>query len=212
MGFPLIQPKIIHKDSGWFYAKIYFLHFICSTLRSAYGTIRVSPGKGFSRASSRGLYCFQPKVSAACLTCRQTISVSLCTRRTSWRSSLPKLHLSLKARSSVGRFPYRWVFSCQCAPRENTPHSIPGKTGRCTKVLSLHSRKIRWVNKNLFTPLPKKRQGANPHIQFFWDIFIKNALTILPKTRRGVRKVPSLHSRKNMGLYNKKSIFLQVFF
>ena len=47
------------------------------------------------------------KVSAACLTCRQTISVSLCTRRTSWQRGLPKPHYSLKARSSVGRFPYR---------------------------------------------------------------------------------------------------------
>ena len=127
--------------------------------RSAYGTIRVSLGKGFSRASSKGLYCFQPKVSTACLTCRQTICVSLCTRRTSWRSSLPKLHLSLKARSSVGRFPYRWVFSCQCAPRGNIPHSIPVKSGRWIKTPSLHSRKNGWVRTLIFN--------------FFWEIFEK---------------------------------------
>ncbi len=39
-----------------------------------------------SRAYAEGLYCFQPKGSAACLTCRPT-GVSLCIRSKSWRQT-----------------------------------------------------------------------------------------------------------------------------
>ena len=95
---------------------------------SAEGNGTGRPRRGAIHGPSGGLNCFQPSDSAACLTCRRTMRVSLCTRSgvvahrlpclfCRWSGSLvPPRGESWRLCGSLvlpGVFPCRWIFSFQ---------------------------------------------------------------------------------------------------
>lgn len=135
--------------SKWFY------RYLQRAALGKKGTIRVSRSIGLSRACSRGLYCFQPRGSTACLTCRQTMECLIMhpVRSHGGRLATACSHMEFIAPRRVWR-----IVAPLCIAVLRAFSRIAGYA--VVKVLrrgNLHSEK------NPFTVQPKKQGGDHPN-------------------------------------------------